>query len=29
MALGANLSKRDQSLVAVAVMAIALGGAYG
>ena len=29
MAIGANLSKRDQSLVAVAVMAIALGGAYG
>jgi len=29
MAIGANLSKRDQILVAVSVMAIALGGAYG
>lgn len=29
MAIGANLSKRDQTLVAVCVMAIALGGAYG
>jgi type IV pilus assembly protein PilO len=29
MAIGGNLSKRDQSLVAVAVMAIAIGGAYG
>jgi type IV pilus assembly protein PilO len=29
MAIGANLTKRDQILVAVSVMAIALGGAYG
>jgi len=29
MAIGANLSKRDQLMVSVAVMAIALGGAYG
>jgi type IV pilus assembly protein PilO len=29
MAIGANLTKRDQSLVAVCVMALALGGAYG
>lgn len=29
MAIGANLSKRDQILVAVTVMAIALGAAYG
>lgn len=29
MAIGANLTKRDQILVAVCVMAFALGGAYG
>jgi type IV pilus assembly protein PilO len=29
MAIGANLTKRDQTLVAVCVMALALGGAYG
>ncbi len=29
MAIGANLTKRDQILVAVSVMAFALGGAYG
>lgn len=29
MAIGANLTKRDQILVAASVMAIALGGAYG
>ncbi len=29
MAIGANLTKRDQMLVAVSVMAFALGGAYG
>jgi len=29
MAIGANLSKRDQILVSVIVMAVALGGAYG
>ena len=29
MSIGANLSKRDQILVSVIVMAIALGGAYG
>ena len=29
MAIGANLTKRDQTLVAVAVLALALGGAYG
>jgi type IV pilus assembly protein PilO len=29
MAIGANLTKRDQTLIAVAVMAIGLAGAYG
>ena len=29
MAIGANLTKRDQTLVAICVMALALGGAYG
>ena len=29
MAIGANLTKRDQILISVGVMAIALGGAYG
>ena len=29
MALGANLTKRDQTLVSVAVMTIAMAGAYG
>src|SRR6266545_4800443 len=29
MAIGANLSKRDQLLVSVAVLAVALAGAYG
>jgi len=29
MAIGANLSKRDQSMVAVAVLSLALAGAYG
>ena len=29
MAIGANLSKRDQIMVSVIVMSIALGGAYG
>ena len=29
MAIGANLSKRDQMLVSVAVLAVALAGAYG
>jgi type IV pilus assembly protein PilO len=29
MAIGANLSKRDQILVAMCVMSIAVGGAYG
>lgn len=29
MAIGANLTKRDQMLISASVMAIALGGAYG
>jgi type IV pilus assembly protein PilO len=29
MAIGANLTKRDQSLIAAAVMAVGLAGAYG
>lgn len=29
MAIGANLTKRDQTLIAFAVMAVALAGAYG
>src|SRR5687767_8800671 len=29
MAIGANLSKRDQVLISVSIMAIALGGAFG
>jgi type IV pilus assembly protein PilO len=29
MAIGANLSKRDQMLISVAVLAVALAGAYG
>lgn len=29
MAIGANLTKRDQMLVSIAVLAVAIGGAYG
>jgi type IV pilus assembly protein PilO len=29
MAIGANLTKRDQTLVAVCIIALAIGGAYG